>query len=399
MSDFVFAGGKNAGRRTQSIEKGNNGWQVLIVDDDEDVHAVTRLALGDVTFRGLPLTCHSAYSAKEAREILSTSSDIGLVLLDVVMETDDAGLVLSRWIREDLKNNLIRIVLRTGQPGEAPEKHVIQSYDINDYKNKTELTSEKLFTTVISALRSYCDMRTIERNRQGLRRIIESSDSLFKLSSMELFANGVLAQLNNAIGLEADGVLCVQKGDFRRENLDDVFLLAGSGRYDGFGTRVLTEVDMADHVVNAVAETFKNKVSIHTDSYSCLYIAVKDGREIVAFLDSQHPLDDTARDLLEVFATKISIGFENIYLLEQLQTANETLELQIQQRTRELSVANEQLQQLAIHDHLTGIFNRRHLLDRAANELNRAERSGSTLSVMMIDADHFKRINDTHGHG
>ena len=107
-------------------------WRVLIVDDDQDVHAVTRLALRNVSFKGRELELFSAYSGREAFEILRDTPDIALVLLDVVMETDDAGLLLARRIREELHNSIVRVVLRTGQPGQAPEQRVIIEYDIND---------------------------------------------------------------------------------------------------------------------------------------------------------------------------------------------------------------------------------------------------------------------------
>ena len=106
-------------------------WRVLIVDDDVDVHAVTRLALRNVSFKGRELELFSAYSGREAYDILRDTPDIALVLLDVVMETDDAGLLLARRIREELHNAIVRVVLRTGQPGQAPEQRVIIEYDIN----------------------------------------------------------------------------------------------------------------------------------------------------------------------------------------------------------------------------------------------------------------------------
>ena len=136
-------------------------WRVLIVDDEADVHAVTRLVLSGVVFKNRSVELLSAYSGNEGFEVLAKVPDIALVLLDVVMETDDAGLQLVRRIRDELNNHLVRIVLRTGQPGQAPEERVIVDYDINDYKAKTELTKQKIFTTVISSLRAYEGLVTI----------------------------------------------------------------------------------------------------------------------------------------------------------------------------------------------------------------------------------------------
>jgi PAS domain S-box-containing protein len=143
-------------------------WLILIVDDDLDVHAVTRLALHKIRFKGRGLKFLSAYSRKEAYAVLRDTPDIALVLLDVVMETDDAGLSLARQIRGELNNQLVRVVLRTGQPGQAPEQRVVIEYDINDYKSKTELTSQKLFTTVVSSLRAYDSLTQAERGKAEL---------------------------------------------------------------------------------------------------------------------------------------------------------------------------------------------------------------------------------------
>ncbi len=121
-------------------------WFVLVVDDDEGVDSITRVVLADVRYHDRLIMILSAYSASEAERLLRAHPDIAVVLLDVVMEFDDAGLRLVRVIRETMGNRKLRIILRTGQPGQAPERDVILGYDINDYKFKTELTSQKLFT-------------------------------------------------------------------------------------------------------------------------------------------------------------------------------------------------------------------------------------------------------------
>lgn len=137
------------------------GWQILIVDDDPEIHSVTKLVLSDFNYLGRPLIFHQAYSAQQAKEILNQIPDISLVFLDVVMENDHAGLEVVKYIREELDNDLIRIILRTGQPGQAPEEQIIIQYDINDYREKSELSSIKLKSSVITALRTYEDLVTI----------------------------------------------------------------------------------------------------------------------------------------------------------------------------------------------------------------------------------------------
>ncbi|SCA55553.1 hypothetical protein MTBPR1_100194 [Candidatus Terasakiella magnetica] len=169
-------------------------WAMLVVDDEVGVHDVTKLALKRFSYQGRGLEFISAFSAKEAIEILKARDDIALILLDVVMETDHAGLDCARQIRDDLGNENVRIVLRTGQPGQAPEQDVILAYDINDYRAKTELTAERLFSTVVSALRSYTDITALEEYREDAYGLLAQNNQtiqhLIDLSETALFQLG-----------------------------------------------------------------------------------------------------------------------------------------------------------------------------------------------------------------
>lgn len=129
--------------------------KVLIVDDDQSIHDITNIAIKGMEFSDFELQVLSAYSAKEAKEILLNESDIALALIDVVMETPAAGLDLVNYIRNDLENNLIRLIIRTGQANDFPQMQVIQHYDINDFKEKTELTIERMYTAIRSSIKQY----------------------------------------------------------------------------------------------------------------------------------------------------------------------------------------------------------------------------------------------------
>ncbi|MDY6994050.1 MAG: hybrid sensor histidine kinase/response regulator [Pseudomonadota bacterium] len=150
------------------IEPPNERWKVMIIDDEEDVHQITHFVLEDYVYQGKRIELISAYSSEEAKQLYRQHANTALMLLDVVMETNDAGLQFIKYIREIEKNRFVRIVLRTGQPGYAPEKEVILKYDINDYRNKTELTDQRLFTVMTASLRAYADIMTIEAYRQHL---------------------------------------------------------------------------------------------------------------------------------------------------------------------------------------------------------------------------------------
>lgn len=186
-------------------------WRVLVVDDVPDVHAVTRLALGNVTFKGRGLEILSAYSGEQGYAALVREPDIALVLLDVVMETDDAGLRLAKRIREELHNDLIRIVLRTGQPGQAPEGQVVVDFDVNDYKAKAELTVEKLFTTVITSLRSYERMQAIEASRDGLAKLLELTHDVYRVEPVSVQSPETLQQIGTVVKIGSGGMLCVMQ--------------------------------------------------------------------------------------------------------------------------------------------------------------------------------------------
>ena len=140
-------------------------WRILIVDDDVDVHVVTKFALSNANFQGRRLSFLHAYSAKEALDKLRDIPDIALILLDVMMETSDAGLRLARQVRNELHNDLVRVVLRTGQPGQELEHSIIVDYDVNDFWSKADLTTRKLYTTVIASLRAYATLAAAARAR------------------------------------------------------------------------------------------------------------------------------------------------------------------------------------------------------------------------------------------
>ena len=150
-----------------------DSWKIIIADDEEEVHAVTALVFENFAFEGKPLECLHSFSGKETKKLVRENPDTALIILDVVMEDESTGLDVVKFIRERLKNNSVRIILRTGQPGQAPERKVIVDYDINDYKEKTDLSSQKLFTTVISSLRSYKDIIALASLNTELEKKVE----------------------------------------------------------------------------------------------------------------------------------------------------------------------------------------------------------------------------------
>ncbi|XGV99240.1 MAG: ATP-binding protein [Leptolyngbya sp. BL-A-14] len=177
--ELVFADEQEAVPFAEEIENSPiASWKVLIADDEVEVHQVTELALSDFTLEGKTLSFLHAYSGQEARQIIRTHPDIAVVLLDVVMEAEDAGLQVVKFVREQLGNQLVRIILRTGQPGQAPENLVVVNYGIDDYKTKTELTSQRLFIAVVTALRAFSTlMKALETSRNLELEILQRKET------------------------------------------------------------------------------------------------------------------------------------------------------------------------------------------------------------------------------
>ncbi len=180
-----------------------SGWKIMLVDDDRSIHQATKVALKFFTFEGKSLQFVSAYSAKEAQALLPLHPDTALILLDVIMETKDAGLRVAQHIREVIHNKIVRIILRTGQPGEVPEESVVVAYDINDYKTKLELTQQKLFTTLVSNLRSYRDLLALQHSQDQLSKLnLELQDFNHDLEHRVTERTQALEQKNSQLAHE-----------------------------------------------------------------------------------------------------------------------------------------------------------------------------------------------------
>lgn len=314
-------------------------WKIAVIDDDPAVHEGTRFALSDYSLNGQGLEILSAHSAAEGRELMRQHSDIAAVLLDVIMETDSAGLDLVEFIRNEIKNETVRIVLRTGQPGQAPERRVIVDYDINDYKAKTELTADKLFTSLTAALRSYQQLERMVQTRRGLEIIIDAASTLYDFKSMQRLAEGVLTQIASLLNVDCAGILVLRDGG---EISDDFAVLAGSGCYSRFighaGPKSL-DTDLRQ----MVEEAFRRRAHEFADQRTVLYIRTGSGREVVVLLQAECPLSETDRALVEIFGSRLSIAFDNVILYQQLHDANTQLEDRVVQRTRALMLANRRL--------------------------------------------------------
>ena len=349
-----------------------DGWRILIVDDDEGMHMATQLAFSGFIFSGRPVHFESAYSGAEARRRISEDEPYAVVLLDVVMETDHAGLDTVRYIRRELGDEQLRIILRTGQPGTAPELSVVQDYDINDYREKGRTTTEHLRTSVTAALRSYQQLQTIQENRRGLEMVIAASASLLSQQNLADFASGILTQIAALLHVRPEGIVCVsaRAGDGGTA-APDLQIFAAAGRYTMQVDKPL-HPDNDPALVELIRGVLAERTSRFGDRVSYLYLPVTKLGEIVVVVNSDGPISELDRKLLEVFGINIAIGFDNGFMYREME-------------------------RLAYVDSLTDLPNLNGL-DRHLDELEAQAGSGETTRVLAFaDVDHFEGINDGLG--
>jgi diguanylate cyclase (GGDEF)-like protein len=347
-------------------------WRVMIVDDDADVHSTTTFALGSLEVHGRKLVFLHAYSGAEARALLERETDVAVVLLDVVMEEADAGLHLVRHIRETLDRRDLRIILRTGQPGYAPEMDAIRGYDINDYRTKSELTRTKLYTSVASAIRAYEQIHALEASRRGLAEVVRANAELMALRSIGGMADGILRETVRLIGQPAAGLMCSCFGGAQAAGWE---VLAATGEHAGLAPSGML-ASTGDGAAAAIRATLAGQRHVFGERYLTLYFGGKAHCDFAAWISLEQPLDPLRRGLIELFASNIAVGLDNVALLTDLQRA-------------------------AFYDPLTGLPNRTRLVELIDDDLgNRktltADAAGDVLCL--IDLDHFAEINDALGH-
>lgn len=291
-------------------------WNILVVDDDESVHSATRIALANLTILDRPLKLFHYDNSEDTKRLLKERKDFAVILLDVVMESEDSGLKMVTFVREYMKMSECRIILRTGQPGYAPELTIFNQYDINDYRTKSELNRTRLITSITSAIRSYRQIHTISENRRGLELIIEATAYLMDNKALRSFSRGILTQLSSFLNLPSNGIVCVQKGHFHNRDDDELYISGAAGNLSDFISHPLK--DMNDQaIVSSIEKALLTKTHIFGTSFCTLYLHSENGEGAVYIKTAKPPSEDDQR-LLEVFASNMTACFNTVHLLEQL---------------------------------------------------------------------------------
>jgi len=299
-------------------------WKVLIVDDEEQVHTVTTLVLGDFSFDGRAVKFYHAYSAAEARALLSRHHDFALAIIDVVMESDQAGLKLLHYVRRSLGNDLTRLVLRTGQPGEAPEESIIFEYDLNDYKDKSELTATRLKTLLLTALRSYRDIISLDRGRRSIKALLTVSSELFRVDELQHFTHIVLSQMLEILhsvepqrrAPEASGLAAV-------ETPRGTVVLATLGHFSALPRN--TSVELPETVTRLLTDGEDDGQLVYGRGSLGFVACTRFGQRHWFFLERCGEIAGDTRQLMELYRQNVCTALDTAYALENLRQTQEQL--------------------------------------------------------------------------
>ena len=344
-------------------------WTILVVDDEPDVYAATCMAMRGVEILGRPLQFLHAESSAQAYDLLQAEPDIAVILLDVVMESESAGLDLVARIRTELALHKPRIILRTGQPGYAPEMQAIRDYDINDYRIKSELTRTRLYTVLTSALRGYQTLSAVEATRNDLEYLLKAQTELLAANTMPAFAVGLLERLAGLYGLPPHTVFCsdgrrVHEAEDQRRRV-----VAALGRYADWSWRRLDSLG-AEPEVQAIELAFATRRTVTGACGIAVYLPSRTGADAVAFLGADDlPATHDPR-VFDMFVQNTTVAADGVRLVERLRDA-------------------------AYVDGLTRLPNRSALAETIDAALKTPPDAPQRL--LLIDVDQFSEINETFG--
>ena len=344
-------------------------WTILVVDDEPDVYAATCMAMRGVEILGRPLHFLHAESSAQAYDLLRADPDVAVILLDVVMESESAGLDLVARIRNELQLHKPRIILRTGQPGYAPEMQAIRDYDINDYRIKSELTRTRLYTVLTSALRGYQTLSAVEATRNDLEYLLKAQTELLAANTMPAFAVGLLERLAGLYGLPPHTVFCsdgrrVHEAEDQRRRV-----VAALGRYADWSWRRLDSLG-AEPEVRAIELAFSTRRTVTSSCGIAVYLPSRTGADAVAFLGADDlPATHDPR-VFDMFVQNTTVAADGVRLVERLRDA-------------------------AYVDGLTRLPNRSALAETIDAALKTPPDAPQRL--LLIDVDQFSEINETFG--
>jgi len=300
----------------------NSPWRILIVDDEPGLHDVTRLICRRMKFKEKPVELISAHSAAEAMEILSKNNDIAVALVDVIMENDHAGLDLVRDIRLYYpQHQSMRIVLRTGNPGMAPQREVIQHYDIDDYREKTELTADRLFTSVFTAIRSYETLESLNKTVIGLEHILSYKEEQAEHSSPLELLQSLLEQITQFI-YKMDSGFVHKDGFIAQRDQQGCSFARAWGRYAHLVSKPFTGIESDEELNTTICHITGNTFQV-SDKGIALSLSSQSDIDYILWIKTETLLGANTLHILNVFIHRLLLNIENSKLHRDLLEAHQ----------------------------------------------------------------------------
>ncbi|HCM47341.1 MAG TPA: phosphodiesterase [Colwellia sp.] len=322
MSNFIFQD-EVEDEINNKPNKTDKFWRILVIDDDELVHQVTKLVLADTEIEHRKLEIVSAFSSKEAKEIMKKDDSFCMAFVDVVMETDHAGLELVEWIRNEQKNQAIRLVLRTGQAGSAPEAKVIKEFDINDYKEKTDFTANKMVTTVYASIRAYRDIMTIQRSLDAFKKLIEATHDLLKINQLKSFGSAALNHLLALMNVESSALYIARTQiDFAQNSTSSI--IACTGKYVCESDSLETS-DIHQQVKARIQQVFIDQTHYRDESCFVGFYRASNNSVSVLYIEFEDDHEHFKANLAELFATNVALILESLTKQQEIEKTQKEL--------------------------------------------------------------------------
>ena len=339
--------------------RARNYCKVLTVEDDQDYQEALLNGLSALNYDDKKVEFLTASTALEAATVIAENPDISVIFLDVVMETDNAGLRLIRTIREDIGNDLVRIVLLTGQAGMTSVEDLISQYDIDDYWCKSDLTQVHLQTIVLSNLRTWEHLSDMKEARHSMQLLLAASQRISSKSDIEDYTRSILEEISQLLKVKKGGIVCFFHPE--QEGLDNASIVATSGDFSNHRHSYLSSVMHEEALKGAVLIAYEKKSHVFIEGFSVLYFSNKelDGRIYMVIVKMNRTLAANEINLLQVFCENISAGFRNVAL-------------------------NNKLTELAYIEPTLGIHNKNWLI-RDIRDMFSWEREKATLLMVCVD--------------
>jgi class 3 adenylate cyclase len=285
---------------------------------------MTKLATQGLLVDGRPVRLLMASSAAEARSILQANEDVAVAIIDVIMEDVTAGLQLVRWIREVHLDGSIRLVLRTGQPGNAPEATVTADFDIHDYLGKSETTARRLLTCMTGAIRAWRDLCTIQRQRSGLQRALQAVGELFDANGITPLLAAILEQVTGLLTPRRSSLLFVAPDALVGRPMRSHVVLAATGRFSQSIGEPLDAV-LADDVGEEIRNSLQVSSTAQVGELICYAFGVTPDIRPILVVDGG-PMHSWERELVELYCHAVTLALRNRRMWDQQVTWFRALE-------------------------------------------------------------------------